>query len=93
MKERPNDMPWSMWLGLKPRKDFIADFTNETDWKDGYWVYLKPGFVDSSTEMHLIHEQTVKAVVSCSRRIIQCECEDCKREIELHNKLHRSKAG
>ena len=32
---------------------------NETDTKDGYWVYLKPGYVWDGTTSH-VHESTVK---------------------------------
>ena len=33
---------------------------NETDTQDGYWVYLKPGYVWDGTTSH-VHEPTVKA--------------------------------
>ena len=34
--------------------------SNETDTQDGYWVYLKPGYVWDGTTSH-VHEPTVKA--------------------------------
>ena len=33
---------------------------NETDTQDGYWLYLKPGYVWDGTTSH-VHEPTVKA--------------------------------
>ena len=34
--------------------------SNETATQDGYWVYLKPGYVWDGTTSH-VHEPTVKA--------------------------------
>ncbi len=45
---------------------------------DGYWAYLKPGFI-SDMETHMVHEDTVKELMEGIRGIEECDCEDCQK--------------
>ena len=45
--------------------------------KGSYWVSLMPGFVDTSTEMHLIHEDTIREVLERIKHVEPCACTQC----------------
>ena len=45
-----------------------------------HWLYLKPGWINTATETHLIHEPTVREVLSMYRAVKPCDCEDCQAE-------------
>jgi len=62
-------------LASDPRVDEILD---ERDDDNGYWVYLKPGFINTYSETHCIHEWTAADVLSQARTSIEpCDCESC----------------
>jgi len=46
---------------------------------DGYWVDLKYGWQDSpSSEVHAVHEPTVKEVVEHFKLVCPCDCLYCQ---------------
>lgn len=51
----------------------VEDAFNDSD---GYWVYLKPGF-RAEPELHMIHEDTVRATDACLRGVEPCTCNAC----------------
>lgn len=57
------------------------DGFNERDPENGwaYWIYFKPGWINTMTETHSIHEDSVRACLEMTKWIRPCECEDCKR--------------
>ena len=52
-------------------------FGRQDGWS--YWLYLNPGWINSATETHCIHECTVKEVKAMFRAVVKCSCEDCRR--------------
>ena len=58
-----------------PRVDEILD---ERSSDCGYWLYLKPGWINWMTETHSIHEDAVKEVTHYLRHYVKpCTCEQC----------------
>jgi hypothetical protein len=46
---------------------------------DGYWIELAPGWRREPHDLvHMVHEDTVAAVVEAFRRIVPCDCGECK---------------
>lgn len=45
---------------------------------DGYWIYLKTGFICDESETHAVHEYTVKDLVRSFKSVRVCACQDCK---------------
>ncbi len=45
---------------------------------DGYWIYLKPGYICESLECHFVHEWTVKDCLEAFKSVKPCHCNDCK---------------
>lgn len=50
---------------------------------DGWWVFLKPGFVVSDEGAHAIVEDTKKAALAKMALVEPCACDDCKRLIGI----------
>jgi hypothetical protein len=49
---------------------------NETQYGDGYWVYLKDGLIfDNDT--HIVHEYSIKALRDSMKRVAPCNCQTC----------------
>lgn len=52
-------------------------FTRDGSWS--HWIYLKPGWINTAHEVHLVHEGTVRECLEVLRDSIEpCECDDCK---------------
>ncbi len=47
------------------------------------WVYLKPGWINTLTDCHFIHEATAKYALEVADWIEPCSCDDCLSIIEL----------
>jgi hypothetical protein len=46
---------------------------------NGYWCYLKPGFVCELTDTHCVHEDTVSECLRVLRdMVVPCDCPECK---------------
>jgi len=57
----------------------IDDVSDEREDGDGYWVYLAPGFINTMTETHMVHEDTFREIVEQLRDFVEpCACDDCK---------------
>jgi hypothetical protein len=67
---------------LEPYRYMIADVTNETvnsdGDNDGYWIYLKDGWIDPDFEIHMIHEYTVADVLAHLPHIVRCTEHNCR---------------
>jgi hypothetical protein len=47
---------------------------------DGYWLYLKPGWKrEPCDEVHSVHEWNARDLVAAMRRVVPCECDECRR--------------
>lgn len=46
---------------------------------DGWWVYLKPGFVVSDEGTHAIVEDTKRAALNKMDLVEPCACAECRR--------------
>lgn len=57
-----------------PAVDFISD---ERASGDGIWVELKKGYIDSSSDVHAIHEDTVKEIMDRLPAVTECKCKEC----------------
>lgn len=57
---------WPKTLSNLPQKyiDAIADFSDERNNGDGYWIYLKEPFFNPQLECRTIHEQKLSAAIS-----------------------------
>ena len=68
MNNLPSTLPSSLVAALAGKQQYIESVDDERDTGDGYWVYLRPGYVfDSSTTF--IHESTVADVKKALSRI------------------------
>ena len=47
--------------------------------EDGWWVYLKNGFICEDSETHAVHEWTLKDLRRSFGSVRVCECQDCKK--------------
>lgn len=59
----------------------IDDVSDERDNGDGYWVYLKSGWINTMHEVHMVHEDTLGECAEQLRHsVAPCNCDDCKFE-------------
>jgi hypothetical protein len=54
--------------------DFISDERNSDD---GIWAELKAGYIDPTSGVHSVHEDTPKEVWIRLRCVVKCGCEEC----------------
>jgi len=46
---------------------------------DGFWIYLKLGWMDRiGTGCHIIHETTIEECFNLLKKIEKCKCDECK---------------
>ena len=58
----------------------VEEISDERSMGDGYWIYLVPGYINTMTEVHMVHEDTVKECLIHLRNYIKpCNCEECKK--------------
>jgi len=65
-------------LRAHPLVDEVLDERSDDN---GWWVYFKPGYINTMTETHCIHEMTVKEVCSQFDYIEKCNCNSCKASV------------
>ena len=47
--------------------------------EDGYWLYLQPGWKrEPNDEVHSVHEWNARDLIEGMRRIVPCDCAECK---------------
>jgi hypothetical protein len=46
---------------------------------DGWWVYLKPGWIVVNDWTHAIVEDRKRDALGKMSQVVPCDCEDCKR--------------
>ena len=64
----PDGLPHSLQVLLSRHQDKVDFVDDERDTGDGYWIYLKPGWIfDYSTTF--IHESTVRNVSAAFKRV------------------------
>ena len=76
---------------LLEQDDRIQLIDDERNTNDGYWLYLEPGYIDSESGIHLIHEGCIRDLKAKVQGIVPCDCPDClvqlgaaARLIQLH---------
>lgn len=57
---------------------------------NGYWIYLKDGWILEPDGTHLIHEFTVKELRAALARVERCHCEECGGPPLVHHELTAS---
>ena len=68
-------LPYSITkLLTDPRVECCED---ERDTGDGYWLYLAPGYYDSESGIHFIHENTGADVARKFKGVKPCDCGSC----------------
>ena len=64
----PDGLPYSLQILLSRHQNKVDFVDDERDTGDGYWVYLKPGWIfDHSTTF--IHESSVRDVAAAFKRV------------------------
>jgi hypothetical protein len=63
-----------------PMIEEIEDFRSQGTDGDGYWVHLKPGFINTLHEVHSVHEDNIGQCVEVfkSDYVKPCACQGCK---------------
>ena len=57
-------------------KKYIED---RGDNGDGFWIYLKPGWVDNTgTGAHMVHESSIEESFKFLKWVDKCDCNECK---------------
>lgn len=60
----------------------------EDEWGEAHegpwsmWIYFQPGWINTATECHMIHEPTAKCVLEHATMIKPCDCDDCTELLE-----------
>jgi hypothetical protein len=62
---------------LKSHADRVDEISDERGNGDGYWIYLKPGWINPLLGAHLVHEYTVKDCMEHFKTVCKCDCEQC----------------
>ena len=59
--------------------DKIEEVSDEDQMGNGYWLYLKPGWIrDSCDEVHSVHEWNMRDLAVAMRRVAPCDCNECQ---------------
>lgn len=62
--------------------DKIEEVSDEGggEYGDGYWLYLKPGWIrEPNDPVHNVHEWNMRDLVRSMRYVVPCNCEECQR--------------
>lgn len=61
-------------------KDILCSdpLDDETDSGDGYWFYLKQGYISAGDETHFVHEKTIAKCYGKLSLVKPCTCLDCQ---------------
>jgi hypothetical protein len=65
----------------------IEDFENQRAIQNGYWVHLRTGFINPTSETHIIHETTLAECIVQLREVEPCSCADCQQELSREQAL------
>lgn len=59
----------------------VEDYRSQGPDGDGYWVHLKPGWINKLHEIHSVHEDNIGQCADVFKMgvIEPCECEECTR--------------
>jgi len=64
---------------LRKYAKVIDEISDERSLDQGYWIYLKPGWINTLHDLHQIHEDTLKECVAVLKNFVtECNCNDCK---------------
>lgn len=57
----------------------IEDYRSQGKDGDGYWVHLKPGWINTLTETHFVHEDNITQCLEVFKSgfVTRCECKEC----------------
>jgi hypothetical protein len=64
----------------------IEDYRAQGPDGDGYWIHLKPGWINTFTETHSIHEDNISQCLPQFQYIKHCTCDQCKKVTFYLNK-------
>ena len=62
--------------------DEIEDYRIQGPEGDGYWIHLKPGWINSADQIHMIHEDNIARCIEKFQYVKPCRCEECLRMIK-----------
>ena len=66
----------------------IDEIVDERSDDNGYWIYLKSGYVNTMHDVHHIHENTLSECVEQLRDFVEpCKCSECNEDSENGLKL------
>jgi hypothetical protein len=73
------------WIDANPDIVELVDieddeFGNPNEGPWSMWIYFRPGWINTLTECHMIHEPTAKCVLEQVSMIKPCDCDDCETE-------------
>ncbi|MEQ1601290.1 MAG: hypothetical protein HOP04_02110 [Methylophilaceae bacterium] len=77
-----NPQNWKVPASLKRYESLIEeieDYRCQGVDGDGYWVHLKPGYINTLTEVHSVHEDNITQCLEVFRSgwVKRCECPEC----------------
>ena len=59
--------------------DKIELVSDESRSGDGYWLYLRPGWIRERCDVvHSVHEWNMRDLKQAMRQVVPCECEECQ---------------
>jgi len=68
MRTMPDTLPFALQAILSRHQEQVESVDDERDTGDGYWIYLKDGWVfDHSTTF--IHETSIRSVAAAFKRV------------------------
>ncbi len=68
----------SIPASLRRFSSLIESVEDDRKNQNGWWVYLKNGYICTSSETHQIHEDTLSVCASIlTSEIAPCQCSDC----------------
>ena len=57
----------------------VKEYLERTDNGDGFWIYLKPGWIDNTgTGAHMVHESSIEEAFKYLQWVDKCECSECR---------------
>jgi hypothetical protein len=62
---------------LKRFDHLIDEVEDDRGDENGYWIYLKYGWINPLHEIHMVHEDTLKRCAEVLAEVVKCECAEC----------------
>lgn len=75
---------------LEPWGDIIEKVDDERRYGNGWWVYLKPGYISPDSETTTIHEKNLKTVIHYLKRVEKDTGQFNLDEPTMENKMNES---